>query len=194
MNKVFIGITFLILFGCNQTTDEKKINDYKNDKQKLLKENKNQIIADTISFNTYCNKEFEYCIDYPEGILIPEPESQNGDGRGFINSKGRETLIVYGFLDTDWKSPTQRSLTLEEKFNEDINQLNDDYGNYDSLVTYKKLGDSYFVLTGYKESQIYYRKTIVLEDAFATAILYYDVEERILYDKIAERIFESFRY
>ena len=43
-----------------------------------------------IAFNKYCNARFGYCIDYPKQHFIPQPESENGDGRIFKNKKGGE--------------------------------------------------------------------------------------------------------
>jgi len=32
-------------------------------------------------FDTYCNARFGYCIHYPNDLLYPQREADNGDGR-----------------------------------------------------------------------------------------------------------------
>src|SRR6478672_5790836 len=48
-------------------------------------------------FKKYCNARFVYCIDYPE-FMVPQGESENGDGQKFLSSDKQSELIVWGSL------------------------------------------------------------------------------------------------
>lgn len=133
----------------------------------------------------YCNVRFGYCVDYPN-FLSPQPESQNGDGRIFINEKGEEVLRVFGRFNLDAEGET---ISLERQYNSDIK----DILKKKNIITYKKLGKTFFVISGYRNGKIFYQKTILKKDAFAFAILQYSKDEKIIYDKVSTEIFKSFK-
>jgi len=135
--------------------------------------------------NTYCNARFEYCLEYPD-FLSPQPESQNGDGRIFINKKGDGILRVFGRFNLDAEGET---ISLKKQFETDIQ----DNLAQKNAVTYKKLANTFFVISGYRNGKIFYQKTILKNDAFAFAILEYPKDEKSLYDKVSQEIFSSFK-
>lgn len=133
----------------------------------------------------YYNARFEYCLDYPK-FLNPQPESQNGDGRIFINKKGEKILRVFGRLNLDSEGET---ISLERQYQADIQ----DNLKKNNVITNKKLGKTFFVISGYRNGKIFYQKTILKNDAFAFAILQYPKDEKETYDKVSMEIFKTFK-
>src|SRR5215212_2313800 len=88
-----------------------------------------------IFWNSYANARFLYSIEYPAGILIPQREADNRDGRQFFSRDGHAKMMVFGRygLDTD---------TLQNEY-EDALKGEVDTGR---VVTLKKLKDNWFVL------------------------------------------------
>lgn len=144
----------------------------------------------TISFDTYYNARFGYCIDYPQGIIYPQPEAQNGDGRVFKNKQGETILTVYGRMNAD---PDGSVISLEQQYDDDLHSAPGYDAHDDRVITYQKLGKTFFVISGYKKGRIFYQKTILKDDAFAYAILEYDENEKDLFDKVSDRVFKSFK-
>jgi hypothetical protein len=141
----------------------------------------------TLKFDKYCNARFGYCIDYPHDVIFPQPESSNGDGRVFKNKQGHVVLTVFGRRND---SPDGGTISLEQQFDDDLHSIAGENGN---VVTYQKLGKTFFVISGYIKGKIFYQKTILKEDAFAYAILDYSENEKSTFDKVSERIFKSFK-
>lgn len=137
-----------------------------------------------LSFDTYCNNRFDYCIDYPKDTIYPQPESPNGDGRVFKNKNGDKVLTVYG----RWAMNTNGDdMTIKQQYEEDLQD------NDNRTITYQKLGADYFVISGYQDKKIFYQKTILKKGAFCYAVLRYNESDKALYDKVSERIFNSFK-
>lgn len=143
-----------------------------------------------LSFGSYCNNRFDYCIDYPKDTIYPQPESQNGDGRVFKNKNGDKVLTVYGH----WAMNTDgEDMTLRQQYENDLQGNDEPEGNNNRTITYQKLGTDYFVISGYQDKKIFYQKTILKNGAFCYAILRYNESDKALYDKVSERIFSSFK-
>jgi hypothetical protein len=142
-----------------------------------------------IFFEKYCNARFGYCIDYPLGIIYPQPESYNGDGRVFRNKQGEDILTVWGRNNSD---PDFGHISIKQQFNDDLHGGEVEGGSKDLVITYQKLGKSFFVISGNNKSKIFYQKTIVKGDAFAFAILEYGESKKATFDKVSEHIFKSF--
>lgn len=139
----------------------------------------------TQDYDQYCNARFEYCIAYPD-FLHPQPESQNGDGRIFNNKNGKEVLRVFGRLNLDEEGDI---ISLEKQYKTDIQENK----NKNNIITYKKLGKTFFVISGYRNGKISYQKTIFKKDAFAFAILEYSEKEKSVYNKVSTQLFNSFK-
>lgn len=164
MTKIVSLLIFLTIGNFNLTSE---------------KINRNQ------DYNQYCNARFSYCLDYPD-FLKAQPESPNGDGQIFINKKGDEVLRVFGRLNLDAEGEI---ISLEQQFKTDIK----DNLKKKNVITYKKLGETFFVISGYRNGKIFYQKTILKNDAFAFAILEYSKDEKIIYDKVSTEIFKTFK-
>jgi hypothetical protein len=145
--------------------------------------NPNPKIAD--GYKSYCNSRFQYCIDYPD-FLIPKPESENGDGRIFENKKGAKILTVFGRINQDADG---NPLSLKTQFESDIKTMQENRKN----ITYKKLGKTFYVLSGTDNEKTFYQKTIIKKDAFCFAILTYSKQGKMLYDSVTGHIAASFK-
>ena len=140
-----------------------------------------------ISYKTYCNDRFNYCINYPDKLLIPQKEAQNGDGRVFKYKKGKETLVVYGTHNTYFSDELQ--LSFKQIYERELRE----YKKQPHIkVTYSQFNESYYIISGIDHGKIFYQKTFIPGD-FAYAILTYDTSEKAVYDKVAEVIFQSFK-
>jgi len=138
-------------------------------------------------WNKYVNSRFAYQIDYPS-FFIPQPESDNGDGRIFLLESGERVLTVYGSYNTT-------ELSLEEIYN----QFEEGYKEKGGEVFYKVILKSGFVMSGFLEDRIFYVKTIrhFTDNDIESDIIFimeYPEKERDLFDKIVERISSSFYF
>jgi len=192
MQSVIKAILILTLVSCNATLPNQPKQGLKPTQN--IKESNDVAttakISNNISYGKYCNARFGYCIDYPIGIIYPQPESYNGDGRVFKNKQGEEILTVWGRNNSD---PDFGHISIEQQFNDDLHGGEEENGSKDLVITYQKLGKTFFVISGYNKDKIFYQKTIVKGDAFAFAILEYDESEKTTFDSVSERIFKSFR-
>jgi hypothetical protein len=133
----------------------------------------------------YCNARYDYCIGYPT-FLIPQPEAYNGDGRIFTDKQGRKILVVFGYFNQDLNG---RPMTLQQQYSKDIKQLLLSKAS----ISYRKLGNNFYVLSGTQKDKIFYQKTIIKKDAFCSAILEYKAAGKAVYDSVATRIAASFK-
>lgn len=137
--------------------------------------------------SAYHNTRYDYLINYPEDILFPQREAENGDGRIFLDSSGVERLRVFGSLNRDKEG---NQISLKEKFGMEMSEFARSKKN---VVVYKLFKNDYFVFSGVKDGCIYYSKVIKKKDAFATAVMQYSAAEKAEYDKVIEKIMKSFR-
>lgn len=134
-----------------------------------------------IYYNSYSNARFLYSIDYPAGILIPQREADNSDGRQFLSRDGHAKMLAFGryALDTD---------TLKKEYEDAIRGE----GRAGRIITLKKLQSNWFVVSGSENGKIFYRKTIYSGGAFKSFIIEYDESEKKFYDPITAHISKSF--
>lgn len=182
--KNFICSILIILFiiSCKQN----KIENTENIKEKntILKSVKKSQDINDLKYKKYYNSFYSFEIDYPSEILIPQGESDSHDGQTFLSKNNENELLVFrSFIDIGEES--EIDLKFQYKKSIKVNSEN---------ISYKKLEKDFFVISGFTvKGQIYYQKTYLFERDLFTFILTYNKSERILYNKIAEHIFESFK-
>lgn len=142
----------------------------------------------TPSTSQYCNTRFGYCIDYLENVLIPQEEAFNGDGRKFTNKQGEVILTVFGRLNRDENGDP---ITLQQQFANDISRLQKAGGS--TVITYRKKGNDYYIISGTKGNRIFYHKMIIKQDAFCFAFLEYPKSEKQVYDPYSTVVFNTFK-
>ena len=128
-----------------------------------------------VTYKTYTNARYGFTIAYPSGILVPQGESDNGDGQKFISRNGNATLTAFG------ANRLERS--LQDEFRSAQENRN---------VTYRVLKNDWFVVSGTESGKVFYQKTLLRGDAFKTLIIEYDETERARFDSITTRIARSF--
>jgi hypothetical protein len=135
--------------------------------------------SEEIIYHTYANSRFGYTIKYPANVLIPQGESTNSDGQKFISSDGSASLLVWGSHNA-----------LDESLQSRYNDTRKEFGG---SITYQVLKNHWFVISGYKEDNIFYQKTIFSNDIFKTFIITYKRTHRRLFDPIVPEIGGSFK-
>lgn len=168
MKNIFTAVSFIVVLSC-QAQEAKKKNNPGN------------------RYSLYCNERFGYCIAYPSATLFPQPESENKDGRIFKNKQGEPVLTVYGSYPVQQENVADG---LKAAFEKEL-QASDQDKNH--VITYKKLGRQFYVVTGHQGNKIFYHKTIIKDDALAYALLQYDEKEKDYYQAVSERVFISFK-
>lgn len=130
-------------------------------------------------WKTYVNPRFGFSIDHPG--LEPGREPDNGDGRVFKSADGKFVLTAYAhFLQVDDGD------TLDKRWKEELAQRGD-------TATYKKKGDTWFVVSGVqKDGTEYYRKLAVEKGNWATFLITYPHTENKKYDPWVAKIEKSF--
>jgi hypothetical protein len=132
-------------------------------------------LSQRVTYRTYSNARYGYSIAYPAGLLIPQGESDNGDGQRFVARDGSATLLAFGSNRLD------RSLADEFQS-----------AQANRTVTYKVLRRDMFVVSGTENGKIFYQKTLLRGDAFKTFIIEYDEQRRATFDPVTSRIARSF--
>jgi hypothetical protein len=137
-----------------------------------------QAAAQEVSFATYTNARFGYSIKYPAGVLVPQGESENGDGQRFISPDGRSVLTV-------WGSHNALGESLEENFRQALQDVG-------GKVTYQVKKGNWYVFSGYRGGAILYQKTYLINGVFKTFTWEYPEEQRGLFDRVTGVIAASF--
>lgn len=195
-----IFIILMLIFGlcaCSKQNEESKTTAHDTLSVRSVPKDSLVAVKDSVGkpkdYESYCNSRYNYCIDYPT-IMVAQPEAGNGDGRVFLNPKDSATLTVYGTIGVDLE--TEVPIPLKERYLKDMQNIKEESPN--NKITYHKLGQHFFVVSGYKQDRIFYQKTIVTQDdnsqnpSFAYAILEYPESGKEVYNKISEKVFSSF--
>lgn len=134
----------------------------------------NNLKTTEVTLKRYYNSRFGYSILYPSSFSNLR-ESDNSDGCRF--SKDNHTYLSVSGMYNGLNE------TIEDKYNE----------YKDKSPVYSKLKGNWFVVSDYTENgDIYYLKTVLKDDIFMTAILYYPNSEKDFYSKIIPKIFTNF--
>ena len=139
-------------------------------------------VINNISYKTYKNERFLFSIDFPSDFVVGEMP-QNGDGRRF-SGKSAELVVSGNWVLEDIHGNIENYYKMTKEWKHS--------------VTYERLTNNWFVLSGFDEDgKIYYSKTIYKkyddnEDMIAiTATLTYDASENAYYGKIINHIFTT---
>ena len=178
---VTIMVCFVIFVSCSsqQEANSEQENSDVRDVQSAPKdeeENRNNTLNEEIVYDRYCNARYDYCIDYPKDILIPQGESENGDGQVFQSDDGKRKLTVWGELNV-------LDETLEIKMEDNLETVED---------ARHELNEDYFIIKGIRNGSNYYQKTKLIEDGFATFLLEYPDDKKGSCEKVVLKISASF--
>ena len=137
-------------------------------------------------YETYTNARFGYSIQYPVGVLKPQKEADNGDGRVFVSADKTAELHVWGMYNA-------LSDTLKKAYLSDLKERSVD-------ITYKLLSSDSYVISRTVGSKIFYQKTILngtdgdTRAIFSTFRIEYRKADKAKYDPIVKRIAKSFKF
>jgi len=131
----------------------------------------------------YTNARFGYRINYPENMLLPQGESDNGDGQRFISVNGDIEMTVSGINNV-------LNSTLMTQFKQDILEK----AKLNKTVTFQLIKRDFYIISGYIKDKIYYQKTILKDDIFMTLCIVYPANQRSIIDPMVSEISKSFRY
>ena len=129
---------------------------------------------------TCANPRFGTTADYPVDLFTKrDPPPENGDGRSFRTADDRAQLAIYGSHNVENDTPA----SYLEKYVEREG------------VTYKRMTQSYYVISGLRDGNIFYDRCNFrpggnVIDCF---ILTYPAREKTAWDPIATRISRSLR-
>lgn len=173
-------ITFLLIFFISCNNHQKKDDNSNKNTEKTTNIDNTSKSEDDIKYLVYHNSRYGYSATYPS-TLIPQGESDSGDGQRFISKNKKTTLSIY------------RDFKIEDNITEAYNADIDMYIDAGKTVTYKTKTNNYYVISGYNGNNIYYHKTIYNGIDYITAVIEYPTTEKEVYDKISEHIFNNLK-
>lgn len=138
----------------------------------------NSIDPGAIKYETYCNELNDFCIDYPD-FLIPQGESDNGDGQMFLTENGRNSMMVFAGYRMDEHGNT---LTLKEAYMEDRESVG-------SLKN--ELLEDHYILSSEMEGQIRRQLSLYAGEKLITLVLQFDKDEKELLNRVFEHVSAS---
>ena len=132
------------------------------------------------SYQTYTNARFKYSIAYPDDLLVPQGEAENGDGQIFREkSSSSVEMRVYGGYNVLNETLRSRYADLTRKWSNGI--------------TYKVMRRDWFVVSAMVNGKIHYQKTILRGDTFKTFEIEYDAVRGSTYNDVTDHISKSFK-
>ena len=135
----------------------------------------------------YTNVRYAYAVSYQPAVFEAGPESDSGDGKKLTSKDGKASISVYAHaaLDTEGSGDV---MNFSQLYASTLKGMTGD-----SKVTYKKLGQGWFVISGTKGKQIFYQKS--LYDAGTEKVFWaeYDQSEKQKYDPIVAASANSFK-
>ena len=132
---------------------------------------------------SYSNERFGFSLQYPANVFALERRTEAGDGELFVAKDGAARLLV-------------GSLSNESRFTPANYQAYIERNSYpDYRIDYRRLGGSWFALSGEANGKIFYEKAMFscagrLITSFA---MIYPSEQRRVFDRIVERVENTFR-
>jgi len=128
----------------------------------------------------YDNPRFGTRIAYPANLFAPLPPPENGDGLSFRSIDGAARFIVFGQFNVLEK-------TVEEMLADDLAS-----GQYEQ-VTYQRKAANWYVLSGYRQGNVFYRKVFVPAgtDMLHAFEIDYPPQQKAVYDTITARMAKS---
>lgn len=132
------------------------------------------------SYKTYTNARFKYSISYPADLLVPQGESENGDGQIFREQTSSSVeMRVYGGYNV-------LNETLRSRYSDLVRK-------WSNGVTYKVIRRDWFVVSAMVNGKIHYQKTILRGDTFKTFEIEYDAVRGSTYNDVTDRVSKSFK-
>jgi hypothetical protein len=139
------------------------------------------VSADEVKYAIYENGRFGYAVAYPEGLLIPQGEAENGDGQRFLSKEEDAELAV-------WGSHNALDETLKERYDR---AAKGESGK--RSLTYRTIRKTWFAVSGTEGDRVFYEKTLLRNGVFYTCLISYPKSKKGTYDRITSVIEKSFK-
>lgn len=137
----------------------------------------------TDPWRNYTNERYGFSLVVPSHVLAVEKKSDAGDGLVFASKDGEARLLVGTMKNTDARTPrTYQDFIVHQS-----------YADY--TITYRRGGDSWFVLSGEGNGKIFYEKVMFScgSELISSFAVIYPAQQRRTFDPIVEKIEDSFR-
>ena len=136
-------------------------------------------------YEKYTNHRYFFSIEYPSDIVKIQPPVFNGDGRTFLSKDGSVELRSWANHNVMLHSVEEEARSIEEELK-------------GIPIAYKKISDSWFVLSWVDADKVHYRKTLYHKfknaDVFFTFTIEYPRAQKPKFDAIVRRIEKSFTF
>lgn len=137
------------------------------------------VCSRTAEYGCYTNHRYGYVLAWPRTMLTPLGEADAGDGQIFAAADGRAELRCWaGFDDATGQ-------TLPDAYA----QAREEPGR---RVTYAHLGRDFFVVSGFEDGRIFYRKTVLAHGVLAAFELRYEAALKEALDPVVRDLAASF--
>lgn len=129
---------------------------------------------------TYENDRYGTRLEIPIDIFRPLPPPENGDGRQFVTSDQLASVTVFA-------APNADGRTIDELYRTAMTEADGE------RITYERKARRWFVVSGFRGDDVFYRKLILSPDGQVahTLELVYPAEEKPFFDPLTTRIANS---
>lgn len=128
------------------------------------------------SFEKYCNTRFGFCVDV-DTQWGKEAAPANNDGRSFFDGEGLRVNVRGSY----------------NALGERLREAMDNAKNGLDRVTYETMRGNWFVVSGYKGSDIVYTKVFLHNNTYYTLLITYSTALQKKYNAIVTRLSKTFR-
>ena len=132
-----------------------------------------------LTWKSYHNQRFDFCVGYPANFLKPMGESENHDGNTFENANGSSQMLASGMLNA-----LDQSIT--EAFHDAME--NGVYYDEERVITNNQHGENWFIVSGNYNESLFYVKTVLEDDTFYTLYFEYHSSEKEKFREIIEHV------
>jgi len=128
------------------------------------------------SFEQYCNARFGFCVDV-DTQWGKEAAPVNNDGRSFFDGEGLRANVRGSY----------------NALGERLREAMDNAKNGLDRVTYETMRGNWFVVSGYKGSDIVYTKVFLHNNTYYTLLITHSTALQKKYNAIVTRLSKTFR-
>jgi len=134
-------------------------------------------------WSTYSNARYGFSLQYPSNVFAVERTAEADDGQVFVAKNGDARLLVGTLSNESNFTPASYQSYLARN----------SYADY--RLGYHRLGGSWFALSGEGNGKIFYEKVMFscAGNRINSFAMIYRSEQRHIFDRIVERIENTFR-
>ena len=146
-----------------------------------------------VDYQTYCNTNIDYCIDFPFKVFTYATRSGEDFPLEYFVSNDQQATL---FIDEQRYHHTDESgrPDLSGYFSSKKRYYTDPYFDTVYQVTKMRLYKNYCEFAGFKSNGLAFREIHFLKDKYIVRISFWFIRsQKSLYDKIAQQIIKSFK-